>query len=115
MDHDVPTPPADRAGAPPGAPGAPGGERRLRLRRPDRDQVAPVPAYLDALLPADHLARLLWEAVDGLDLRAFAAGLVVTDDGPGRAAADPALLVALWLYATSQGVTSARALDRLCR
>ena len=68
-------------------------DRRLRLRRPDRDQVVPVPAYLDALLPPDHLARLLWDAVARLDLRAFAADLVVAECGRGRAAADPALLV----------------------
>jgi transposase len=86
----------------------------LRLRRANRDQVTPVPAYLDALLPEDHLARLLWQAVEQLDLTAFRAGLTVREGGPGRAAADPAVLVALWLYATTQGVTSARALDRLC-
>ena len=86
----------------------------LRLRRANRDQVTPVPAYLDALLPDDHLARLLWQAVEQLDLSAFAAGLKVVEGGPGRAAADPAVLVALWLYATTQGVTSARALARLC-
>jgi transposase len=86
----------------------------LRLRRANRDQVTPVPAYLDALLADDHLARLLWQAVEQLDLSAFAAGLKVVEGGPGRAAADPAVLVALWLYATAQGVTSARALARLC-
>jgi transposase len=89
-------------------------EAPLRLRRPNRDQVTPVPAYLDALLPDDHLARLLWAAVERLDLRAFAAELKVSEGGPGRAAADPQLLVALWLYAATQGVTSARALARLC-
>jgi transposase len=57
---------------------------------------------------------LLWQAVEQLDLAAFATGLSVHEGGPGRAAADPAVLVALWLYATTQGVTSARALDRLC-
>ncbi len=31
----------------------------LRLRRAQRDQVTPVPARLDALLPEDHLARLI--------------------------------------------------------
>lgn len=72
-------------GAP--GPGAPDAARRLRLRRPNRDQVAPVPAYLDALLPPDHLARLLWEAIEHLDLRAFAADLVVVEEGPGRSAA----------------------------
>jgi transposase len=86
----------------------------LRLRRADRDQVTPVPAYLDALLPDDHLARLLWHAVEQLDLSGFVAALKVVEGGPGRAAADPAVLVALWLYATTQGVTSARALARLC-
>jgi transposase len=84
------------------------------LRRANRDQVTPVPAYLDALLPDDHLARLLWQAVEQMDLSAFRADLTVHEGGPGRAAADPAVLVALWLYATSQGVTSARALARLC-
>jgi transposase len=76
--------------------------------------VVPVPAYLDALLPADHLARLVWTAVERLDWSAFTAELVVVEGGPGRAAADPRVLGALWLYATSQGVTSARALARLC-
>jgi transposase len=98
--------PTDRPPVPDRAP--------LRLRRANRDQVTPVPAYLDALLPDDHLARLLWQAVEQLDLAAFTTGLTVQEGGPGRAAADPAVLVALWLYATTQGVTSARALDRLC-
>jgi transposase len=96
----VPSPPPDR---PP-----------LRLRRPNRDQVTPIPAYLDALLPDDHLARLLWAAIGRLDLAAFSTDLKVVEGGPGRAAADPQLLVALWLFATTQGVTSARELDRLC-
>ena len=86
----------------------------LRLRRANRAQVAPIPAYLDALLPDDHLARLVWTVVERLDLRAFTADLKVVEGGPGRAAADPAVLLALWLYATSQGVSSARALARLC-
>lgn len=86
----------------------------LRLRRPNRDQGTPVPACLDALLPDEHLARLRWAAVERLDLTAFAAGLTVAEGGPGRAAADPQLLVARWRYATTQGGTSARALARLC-
>lgn len=88
--------------------------RPVRLRRAQRDQVVPIPAKVDALLPEDHLARLLWQALERLDLSAFTATLVVVEGGPGRAAADPQVLVALWLYATSQGVTRARALNRLC-
>ena len=86
----------------------------LRLRRPQRQQVTPVPLYLDALLPDDHLARLVWAAVERLDLSAFTAEIKVVEGGPGRAAADPAVLVALWIYATSQGESSARRIARLC-
>lgn len=86
----------------------------LRLRQPIRNQVTPIPACLEDVLPADHLARLLWHAVGLLDLTPFAQHLVVVEEGPGRAAADPRLLVTLWLYAFSQGVTSAREVARLC-
>ena len=87
---------------------------QLRLRRVNRDQVTPVPARLAGLLPPDHLARLIWNAVTRLDLAAFYEPLVVVEGGPGQAATDPQILVALWTFATSQGVTSARALDQLC-
>src|SRR5438309_3649914 len=86
----------------------------LRLRRPQRQQVTPVPFYLDALLADDHMARLIWAAVERLDLSAFTAHLKVVEGGPGRAAADPAVLVALWVDATSQGESSARKIARLC-
>ena len=86
----------------------------LRLRRANRDQVTPVPARLADLLPPDHLARLIWEALLRLDLTAFYEPIVVMEDGAGQAATDPQILAALWTFATSQGVTSARELDRLC-
>jgi transposase len=73
-----------------------------------------VPVYLDALLPDDHVARLIWAAVERLDLSAFSATIKVVEGGPGRAAADPAVLVAVWVFATSQGESSARQIARLC-
>jgi transposase len=73
------------------------GVRPVRLRRANRAQVVLVPAYLDTLLPEDHLARLVWAAVERLDWSAFTAELVVVEGGPGRAAADPQVLGALWL------------------
>jgi transposase len=109
-----------QASAPAVAPASPPGgataERLdpLRLRRVNRDQVTPVPARLADLLPPDHLARLIWEAIVRLDLTAFYEPIVVVEGGAGQAATDPQILVALWTYATSQGVTSARELDRLC-
>ena len=87
---------------------------QLRLRRVDRQRVAPIPARVAQLLPAAHSARLVWDATARLDVTAFYAPLGVVAGGPGHAATDPQILVALWLYATSQGVTSARALNDLC-
>ena len=87
----------------------------LRLRQPNRDQVTPIPTYLDDVLPDGHQARLLWQALEEVDLSGFYASLIVTPKGPGRGAADPRLMVALWFRATSQGVTSGRELARLCK
>jgi len=95
------------------APSAPQRDQ-LRLRCVCRDRVTAIPARLEDLLPADHLARLIWERVVRLDLTAFYAPIVVVIGGPGQAATDPQILVALWLYALSQGVTSARELNALC-
>jgi len=89
----------------------------LRLRRVNRDQVTPVPARLANLLPPDHLARLIWDAIARLDLTPFYEPIVVVDGGSGQAATDPQTrsVVAVWTYATSQGVTSARNPSTLLR
>jgi len=87
---------------------------RPRLQRPDRDQVELRPTHLDGLLPPDHRARLVWDFVEGLDLSALHARIRAVEGHAGRPAIDPAILVALWLHATLEGVGSARALARLC-
>jgi transposase len=69
---------------------------------------------LDSQLPPEHLARLVWSMVVDLDLSELYAGIKARDDVAGRPASDPAVLLALWLYATMEGVGAARALDRLC-
>jgi len=86
-----------------------------RLRRPDRAQVRLEPLCLDEQLPADHPARTIWRVVERLDLSAFYAPIQARGSEPGRAATDPRLLVALWLYATVDGVGKGRKLARLCR
>src|SRR4051794_2524144 len=103
-------PPADRP-----TPPAPVGVGRPRLRRANRDQVVYRALPLDALLPADHAARTIWAYVEGLDLAALHDAIGSVHGGSGRSATDPRILLALWLYATSDGVGSARELDRLCR
>jgi transposase len=78
----------------------------------DRDQVFLMPPDLRDWLPADHLARFVIDAVGELDLAAFYARYRA--DGWGRPAYDPAVMVALVLYAYAVGVRSARAIERRC-
>lgn len=66
-------------------------------------------------MPHDHIARLVWHYVERLDLSAWLNAIKAVEGHPGRDANDPHLLVALWLYATIDGVGSARRLNRLCR
>lgn len=92
---------------------APAARPSPRLRRPDRTLVVPA-CTLDDLLPANHLARLIWQFVARCDLSRFSQPLRARGSTPGRPATDPALLVALWLYATTQHVGGGRELARLC-
>jgi len=90
------------------APGAP------RLREADRTQVCLRSVDLEGLLPEDHRARIVWAYVERLDLTPLYQQIQAVDGEAGRPATDPKILLALWLYATLDGVGSARALDRLC-
>lgn len=85
-----------------------------RLLRPDRAQLRWDVMDLDTQLAPDHRARMVWDFVAGLDLNPFLARIKARDDHAGRPASDPAVLLALWLYATLEGVGSARAIERLC-
>ena len=58
-------------------------------------------------LPEDHFAWFVIDAVAGMDLSAFYAAY--RRDGHGRAAFDPAMMVALLLYAYAKGQRSSRA------
>jgi transposase len=86
----------------------------LRFRRPDRSQMRMVSLSLDETIPVGHHVRVLWEVVERLDLSGFSAQLKVCEGEAGRPATDVRLLTALWLYAATQGVGSARELERLC-
>jgi transposase len=86
----------------------------VRLRRPVRDQVELRVCDLESLLADDHPARVIWAYVTRLDLSALEAGIKARAGKPGQPATDPRLLLALWLYAISQGVGSARGLAGLC-
>ena len=86
-----------------------------RLRVPERSQIGMQMAALDDLISEDHPVRSVWAFVEGLDLSALHDAIKAREGQPGHPPAAPELMVALWLWATVDGVGSARQLDRLCR
>jgi transposase len=71
-----------------------------------------LPPSLDEWLPEDHFARFVISAVEAMDLSAFYAGYRA--DGHGRAAHDPAMMVARLVYAYARGQRSSRVIERGC-
>jgi transposase len=67
----------------------------------DREQVLLLPPNLREWLPEDHLAWFVLAAAEEMDLSAFYASY--RSDGHGRAAHEPAMMVALLLYAYCKG------------
>jgi transposase len=86
-----------------------------KVIRPDRSQTRWDYIDLEALLPLDHVARLIWLFVMSLDLTELYAAIKSQEGEAGRPGADPAVLLTLWLYATIEGVGSARELARLVK
>src|SRR5437764_3169259 len=87
---------------------------KARMREPVRDQVELRAVDLESLLPEAHPARMIWVYVEKVDLQALEDAIRAREHTPGQAPASPRLVLALWLYATSEGIGSARALARLC-
>lgn len=85
-----------------------------RLRCAEREQTEWRAFSLDELVPEDHRVRLVWRFVEGLDVTPLQAVIKSVDGHAGHPAADPRILLALWLYATVKGIGSARELARLC-
>lgn len=94
-----------KRGTPKGAP---------RVQSAVRNQVELRACDLDSALPAEHQARAVWAFVQSLDLQDLYGQIRAVQGSVGRAPIDPAILMSLWLYATLDGVGSARELDRLC-
>jgi transposase len=79
----------------------------------DREQELLLPPSLRDWLGEDHVAWFVLDAVETMDLSGFYAAY--REDGHGRAAHDPAMMVALLLYSYAVGVRSSRAIERRCR
>jgi transposase len=87
---------------------------KVRLRPVERCQIEMRTLSLDQMLPPDHVARLIWAYVAGLDVSLLLAEVRSTEHHAGNPAIDPRVLLALWLLATIQGVGSAREIERRC-
>jgi transposase len=85
-----------------------------RVQLPNRDQFELRASDFESLVPDNHMARLVWGFVEKQDLSALYARIKSVEGGRGRSAIAPEVLLSLWLYATLDGVGSARALARLC-
>lgn len=84
-----------------------------RVVVPNRSQMELRAVDLESLLPMDHPARAVWEFVESLELGPLYAQIQSVEGRAGRPATDPRIYLALWLYATVEGVGSARAIERL--
>jgi transposase len=87
---------------------------RHKLRTAERTQVEMHVAALDDLIARDHRVRLVWSFVEVLDISVLLGRLRSFEGATGAPATDPRILLALWLFATLDGVGSARQIDRLC-
>lgn len=85
-----------------------------RVLRPCREQIEWAPRSLEDAIAPEHQVRAIWALLERLDLTGFYASIKAVVGHPGHPTTDPQVLLALWLYATAEGVGSARELARLC-
>jgi transposase len=84
-----------------------------KLRSVNRQQTMLATIYVEELIAEDHKARAVWQLVQGMDLSRFHEPLQTMAGCPGRPAWDPHLLVSVWVYAYSEGISSAREIERV--
>lgn len=88
-------------------------EPAARVEVVNRNQFVLEPRDFDRLIASDHPARAVWAFVERLDLSKFYEKIKSREGGLGRSATDPKVLLALWLFAISEGQGSAREIVRL--
>jgi transposase len=80
----------------------------------DRSQLLLHSVDVENLIEPDHSARGIWELVGRLDLSHYYSEIFAVEGHAGRDHTAPQLLISLWLYAYSRGVSSAREVARRC-
>lgn len=86
---------------------------QARVKLPERYQVEMQLMSLDQMVREDDFVRTVVRYVDTLDLSDLYASINAKTGTVGRDAIDPRILFSLWLFATLEGINSARKLDRL--
>ena len=85
-----------------------------RLAAIDRRQITLRTVDVELLIDQDHSARSIWELVGRLDLSLYYEQIASVQGRAGREHTDPQLLISLWVYAYSRGISSAREIARQC-
>lgn len=85
-----------------------------RVKAINRQQMMLRPTDVESLVEPDHPVRAIWELAGRLDLKRYYAKIDAYEGAAGRPAMDPQLMISLWVYAYSEGVSSARQISRLC-
>ena len=80
----------------------------------NREQMVMRAVDVEQLVDQEHPVRAIWEFVGRLDLSGFCEQIRAVEGERGRPTRDPRLMVCLWIYAYSRGVSSAREIARLC-
>jgi transposase len=80
----------------------------------ERNQVCWRAMDVERLIGEEHPARAVWELIGRLDLRRYEEEVRAVEGKAGRPGWDPRLLISLWVYAYSEGVGSARAIEAMC-
>jgi len=89
-------------------------EPAKRVKPIDRAQCFWGAVDIEKLIPQDHPARGIWAMVNRLELTRLEARIKAVQGRPGQNSLDRRLLMALWIYGYSEGVSSARELSRMC-
>jgi transposase len=87
---------------------------RPRVKPINRSQMIWRSVDVEHLIEEDHPARAIWAFVGPLALESFYAPIEAVEGAAGRTPWDPRLLVSLWIYAYSRGISSAREIERRC-
>ncbi|MGC1294880.1 MAG: transposase [Alloacidobacterium sp.] len=83
-----------------------------RFQPIDRTQIFLRTTDVESLIAEDHPARAIWLFLGRLDLSKFSAEQLALEGKAGRSAISPHLLLSIWIYSYTRGVSSARQISR---